>query len=50
MSKLETIEGIGPAISDKLSEAGVGSVAALLKMVPANRAYNRLQSRPESPK
>ena len=31
MSKLETIEGIGPAISEKLSEAGVGSVAALLK-------------------
>ena len=31
MSKLETIEGIGPAISEKLSEAGVGSVEALLK-------------------
>ena len=31
MTKLETIEGIGPVISEKLSEAGVGSIEALLK-------------------
>lgn len=31
MSKLETIEGIGPAISAKLAEAGVGSCEALLE-------------------
>ena len=31
MTKLETIEGIGPVISEKLADAGVGSVEALLK-------------------
>ena len=31
MTKLETIEGIGPVISEKLAEAGVGSIEALLK-------------------
>ena len=31
MSKLETIEGIGPAISEKLEEAGVKSVEELLE-------------------
>jgi len=31
MTKLETIEGIGPAISEKLSEAGIGSIEALLE-------------------
>jgi len=30
MSKLETIEGIGPAISAKLEEAGIKSVESLL--------------------
>ena len=30
MSKLETIEGIGPAISEKLTSAGIKSVEALL--------------------
>ena len=39
MSKLSTIEGIGPAVSDKLKAAGVRSVAALLKAgaTPAGR-------------
>jgi predicted flap endonuclease-1-like 5' DNA nuclease len=31
VSKLSTIEGIGPAVSDKLKAAGVRSVEALLK-------------------
>ena len=31
MAKLETIEGVGPAISAKLEEAGIGSCEALLK-------------------
>lgn len=31
MAKLETIEGIGPALSEKLSEAGVGSCEKLLE-------------------
>ncbi len=31
MSKLSTIEGIGPVVSDKLKAAGVRSVEALLK-------------------
>jgi predicted flap endonuclease-1-like 5' DNA nuclease len=31
MSKLETIEGIGPAISEKLEAAGLKSVASLLE-------------------
>jgi len=31
MAKLETIEGIGPVLSDKLQKAGIRSVEALLK-------------------
>lgn len=31
MAKLDTIEGIGPALSEKLESAGVGSVENLLK-------------------
>lgn len=31
MSKLETIEGIGPAISQKLEEAGISSIESLLE-------------------
>jgi len=31
VAKLETIEGIGPAISEKLSEAGIGSIDKLLE-------------------
>ncbi len=31
MAKLDTIEGIGPALSEKLESAGVGSVESLLE-------------------
>ena len=31
MAKLDTIEGIGPALSAKLSEAGIGTTDALLE-------------------
>jgi predicted flap endonuclease-1-like 5' DNA nuclease len=31
VAKLDTIEGIGPALSEKLSDAGIGSIAALLE-------------------
>jgi len=31
MAKLETIEGIGPALQEKLQEAGIGSCESLLK-------------------
>jgi predicted flap endonuclease-1-like 5' DNA nuclease len=42
MSKLETIEGIGPAISEKLSAAGVGSVEALLKNGASKQGRKKL--------
>ena len=31
MAKLDTIEGIGPVLSEKLTEAGIGSIAGLLE-------------------
>lgn len=39
MAKLEIIEGIGPVYAQKLREAGIGTIEALLKMgaTPAGR-------------
>jgi len=42
MSKLETIEGVGPAISEKLAEAGVGSVEALLENGASKQGRQKL--------
>lgn len=42
MSKLTTIEGIGSKLADKLKEAGVGSVKALLQQGGSKAGRSRL--------
>lgn len=45
MSKLETIEGIGPSVSAKLEEAGIGSCEALLEQGATAKARAELAAK-----
>ncbi len=42
MAKLSTIEGIGPALSEKLKAAGIGSVEKLLKEGSTRQGRKRI--------
>ena len=45
MTKLETIEGIGPVFAEKLREKGIGTVEALLEAGSTPEGRQRLEER-----